>query len=99
MNICISIQQKQVLHWYVHKDPPPDDALITLETLAACHLLFAQELLSHERIRALDSQVLKNISKGYEHFSGWLTSILDKGEYIAIHYGLPYSTNFAGGTF
>ena len=63
----------------------PDDALMTSETLAyleACHLLFEQGLLSHKRIRGLDSQVLKNISKGYEYFSGWLTSILDKGNYI-----------------
>ena len=67
------------------QDPPPDDALMTSETLAyleACHLLFEQGLLSHECIRGLDSQVLKNISKGYEYFSGWLTSILDKGKYI-----------------
>ena len=88
MYACISIHQEQVLgelHWYVHQDPPPDDALMTSETLAyleACHLLFEQGLLSHERIRGLDCQVLKNISKGYEYFSGWLTSILDKGNYI-----------------
>ena len=88
MYICIAIQQEQVLgelHWYVHQDPPPGDALITSKTLAyleACHLLFEQGLLSHERIRSLDSLVLKNISKGYEYFCGWLASILDKGSYI-----------------
>ena len=82
---CVTIQQEQVLgelHWYVHQDPPPADASMTSETLAyleACHLLFEQGFLSHERIRNLDSEVLKNISKGYEYFSGWLTSILDKG--------------------
>ena len=48
MNICISIQQEQVLgelHWYVHQDPTPDDALMTSETLTyleVCHLLFEQ---------------------------------------------------------
>lgn len=75
------------LHWYIHQDLTPDDALMTSETLAyleACHLLFEQGLLSHERIRSLDSDVLRNISKGYEYFSGWLTSILDKGSYMFI---------------
>ena len=83
---CIfTIQQEQLLgelHWHIHQDPPPDDALMTSETLAyleACHLLFERGLLSHERIRSMDSEVLKNISKRYEYFSGWLTSILDKG--------------------
>lgn len=79
------------LHWYIHQDPTPDNALMTSETLAyleACHLLFEQGLLSHERIRSLDSDVLRNISKGYEYFSGWLTSILDKGSYMFIFWNM-----------
>lgn len=70
------------LYWYVHQDPPPVDAPSTSETLAyleACHLLFEEGFLSHEGIR---SQILKNISKGYEYFSAWLTSLLNEGTYV-----------------
>ena len=41
--------------------------------------------MSYKHIRGLDSDVLKNISKRYEYFLGWLASILDKGTYMLIY--------------
>jgi len=78
-------QQEQVLgelHWYIHQDPPPLNAATTSETLLyleACHLLFEQGLLSHDRIRSMDSDVLKNIDKGYSYFTAWLDSLFELG--------------------
>ena len=47
----------------------------------ACHLLFEQGFLSHDCIRSMDCDTMKNITKGYEYFSSWLSSILDEGMY------------------
>jgi len=66
---------------YVNQDPPPHDANTTCETLAyleACNLLFEQGFLSHDRIRSTGSDVIENINKGYQYFTRWLDSILDK---------------------
>ena len=70
------------IYWYVNQTPPPNDAPEVSETLAylkACNLLFEQGFLSHDRIRSMDCDTMKNINKGFEYFSGWLNSILDKG--------------------
>ena len=70
------------LYWYVNQTPPPNDAPEVSETLAylkACNLLFEQGFLSHDCIRSMDCDTMKNINKGFEYFSGWLNSILDKG--------------------
>lgn len=72
------------LQWYIHQDPQPDNADTTSEVvlyLEACNLLFEQGFLSHNRIRSMDSDVLKNIDKGFSYFAEWLNSILDKGMY------------------
>jgi len=71
------------LYAYIHQDPAPEDATTTAETLTyleACNKLFEQGFLSHERIRSMDSKILKNMQDGYSYFSNWLTSILDKGK-------------------
>lgn len=47
--------------------------------LEACNLLFEQGLLSHDRIRSMDSDVLKNIDKGYSYFTAWLDSLFELG--------------------
>ena len=73
------------LYAYVHQTPPPEDTDVTSETLAyleACNQLFEQGFLSHGRIRNQDSEILRNINKGYSYFSGWLTSILQKGKWM-----------------
>ena len=73
------------LYAYIHQNPPPNDASTTSETLSyleACNKLFEQGFLSHDRIRSMDSKVLKNIQDGYSYFSKWLTSILDQGKPI-----------------
>jgi len=71
------------LYAYIHQDPAPEDATTTSETLAyleACNKLFEQGFLSHERVRSMDSKILKNMQDGFSYFSKWLTSILDKGK-------------------
>ena len=91
----IYTQQEQVLgelFWYVNQYPPPDDASEVQETLAyleACSLIFERGFLSHDRIRNLDSEILQNITKGYDYFSGWLTSILKEGT-VLIRYFCNY---------
>ena len=75
--------QRELVH-FVNQDPPPHNVETTCETLAyleACNLLFEQGFLSHDRIRSTDSEVIKNINKGFEYFSKWLDSILDKRMY------------------
>ena len=79
------MQQEQLLgelYWYTHQDPPPPDvtsASETLQYLEACSQLFEKGFLSHNKITAMDSEVLENIDKGYSYFSQWLSSILKKG--------------------
>ena len=78
-------QQEQVLgelYWYVNQTPPPIDASEVSETLAylkAGNMLFEQGFLSHNHIMSMDCDTIKNIDQGYKYFSGWLSSILDKG--------------------
>ena len=71
------------LHWFIHQEETaPEDVEKTLEALAyleACHYLFERGFLCHERIRSVNSEVLKNINKGYRYFSGWLTDLLEQG--------------------
>jgi len=70
------------LFWYVNQLPAPPDSDTTNETLQylqACHNLFEQGFLSHEKITDMESEVLKNISIGYEHFSSWLSTLLTEG--------------------
>ena len=74
----------ELVHYVNQDPPPPQDADTTCETLAyleACNLLFEQGFLSHDHIRRTDSDIIKNINKGYEYISKWLDSILDKGMY------------------
>ena len=79
------MQQEQVLgelFWYANQTPHPDDAPEVSETLAylkVCHLLFEGGFLSHNRIRSMDYDIMKNITKGYKYFSSWQSSILDEG--------------------
>lgn len=73
------------LYWYIHQDPPPDDAVSnseTLDYLAACHKLFENGFLSHDKVCNNDSSVIRNINEGFEYFSSWLSSLLDDGTYI-----------------
>ena len=72
----------------MNQDPPPADAAEVQETLAyleACSLLFEQGFLSHDRIRNLESEILQNITKGYDYFSGWLTSLLKEGTALLLY--------------
>ena len=70
------------LHWYIHQDnTTPEEAAKTSETLEyleACHYLFEHGFLSHERVRSLNSDVIKNINKGFHYFSGWLTDLIEQ---------------------
>lgn len=78
------------LHWYIHQEhTTSEEAAKTSETLAyleACHFLFERGLESHERIRSLDSDAIKNINKGYHYFSGWLTDLIERG--MCINYNI-----------
>ena len=70
------------LHWYANQEPAPADAGVaseTLEYLEACNLLFEQGFLSHDRGRDMNSDVIKNINKGFSYFTKWLDAILQKG--------------------
>jgi len=70
------------LFWYVNQDPTPSDSDTTNETLTylqACHNLFELGFLSHEKVTNMNSTVLKNIEKGYEYFSSWITTLLNEG--------------------
>ena len=79
------MQQEQIvgeLYWYIHQNPLPPDASCVSETLKyleACSQLFEKGFLSHSKITSMESEVLKNIDKGYGYFSDWLSSILQKG--------------------
>ena len=94
-------QQEQVLgelYWYVNQTPPPIDASEVSETLAylkACNMLFEQGFLSHNHIMSMDCDTIKNIDQGYKYFSGWLSSILDKGMDTHTHARMHthYTTN------
>ena len=75
------------LVWYINQDPPPTDSRTASEVLAyleACNLLFEKGFLSHDRIRSMDSQILKNTSKGYQYFSDWLSSLLCEGMVLQV---------------
>ena len=72
------------LVWYINQDPPPADKDTTSEVLAyleACNLLFEQGFLSHGRVRSLEADIIKNIDKGFQYYTKWIDSILDKGTY------------------
>ena len=79
------LQQEQVLSelvWYINQDPPPpnkDTASEVLAYLEACSLPFEKGFLSHDRVRSFDGDVIKNIDKGFQYFTAWIDSLLDKG--------------------
>jgi len=79
--------QEQVLgdlYWYIHQDPPPTDAAMTQETLdylQACSRIFESGFLSHQKITAEDSPVLKSINEGYQYFTSWLSTLLTEGNH------------------
>ena len=52
-----------------------------LAYLEACNLLFEQGFLSRGRVRSLEADIIKNIDKGFQYFTKWIDSILDKGTY------------------
>ena len=85
VDLTFVLQQEQILgelYWYIHQNPPPPDASNVSETLKyleACSQLFEKGFLSHSKITSMESEVLKNIDKGYDYFSEWLSSILKKG--------------------
>lgn len=54
----------------------------TLQYLQACHNLFEEGFLSHERITDMESTLLKNIDEGYEYFTSWLSTLLSEGTYL-----------------
>ena len=67
------LQQEQVLtelYSHIHQDPPPADVEAVVEThrfLQACNLLFERGFLSHEKVNCMNSNVLQNISNGYQY--------------------------------
>lgn len=75
------------LYSYVNQNPAPADAkmvTVTLKYLEACHKLFENGFLSHDRIFNLDSDVLKSIDQGYNFFSTWFVELMDKGMILLI---------------
>ena len=57
---------------FFNQKPPPADAGIALETLEyfeVCNLLFERGFLSHDRVRSIDSDVIKNINTGFCYFT------------------------------
>jgi len=83
--ISIYLQQEQVLtelYSYIHQDPPPADVNTVVEThnfLEACNLLFEKGFLSHEKVTSVECNVLQNISKGYQYYTSWLSTLLTEG--------------------
>ena len=72
------------LYRHVHEEPLPNDKEhmeTTLNYLEACSNIFEKGFLSHDRVMSLESDVLKNISRGFNFFSGWLDAILKKSNY------------------
>ena len=52
---------------------------MTLKYLEACHKLFENGFLSHNRIFTMDSDVLKSVDQGYNFFTTWFVELMDKG--------------------
>ncbi|XP_065894808.1 uncharacterized protein [Dysidea avara] len=78
------MQQEQVLgelYWYANQEPTPPDAGVaseTLEYLEACSRLFEKGFLSHDCVRDMNSDVIKNINEGFSYFTDWLDAILQQ---------------------
>ena len=63
---------------------PPVDAAEVMAThtyLRACHKLFEQGFLSHEKIESMDSHVLQNIQEGFSYFKSWCGELKAKCEW------------------
>ena len=85
--IAVRIEFLGELHWYTNQKPPPADAGVaseTLEHLKACNLLFEKGFLSHDYVRGINSDVIKNINRGFYYFTEWLDSILQKCMALAV---------------
>jgi len=77
------------LYSYIHQDPPPADVDTAVEThkfLEACNLIFEKGFLSHEKVTSMDSNVLQNISNGYQYFTSWLSTLLSEGTPLNGHF-------------
>lgn len=85
------------MHWYTHHEQTTsEEAAKTSETteyLEACNLLFERGFLSHDRIRGINSDIIKNINKGYHYFSGWLTDLIEHGMYMFTTTSVHISTS------
>ena len=49
------------------------------EYLQACHKLFEIEFLSHDKVKSMDSPVLKNIDDGFNYLTSWLSTLFEEG--------------------
>lgn len=85
------------LHWYPHHEQTTSEEAAktseTLEYLEACNLSFERGFLSHDRIRGINSDIIKNINKGYHYFSGWLTDLIEHGMYMLTTTSVHISTS------
>ena len=105
----IVLQQEKVLaELESHANPdigdPPEEAgevMATHRYLRACNHLFEQGFLSHQKIQDMESEVIQNITKGFEFFKSWCNQLSDTCEYTDYmeHYtsSISYAIVVAGG--
>ena len=66
---------------FLRCDTTPEEAVKTsktLEYLKACHYLFKRGFLSYERVRSLNSDVIKNKNKGLHYYFKWPTDLIEQ---------------------
>ena len=79
------------LYNYCQQTPAASDSSstkLTLSYLEACSKIFEEGLLSHDKVKMPDCQVIKNIEDGFNFFTGWLDEIYELGTIIACIIGL-----------
>ena len=68
----------------IPRPPYADSVALTVQYLEACNQLFGRGILAHVRIWSGDSQILKNMEKGYMFFCSRLDGLLEEGVYSVL---------------